>query len=99
MNARFDVEYAINNNFGIKSLHFELPLSIRFKTLGFQDQEAWTLVENEQRSVRIRYVSSGIFASVQDSTPNKLQRITSSSKSCVLSYLFNFFSFEPFCYV
>ena len=49
--------------------------------LGFQDQEAWTLVEKEERSVRIRYASTGVFASVQDSTSTKLQRITSSSKS------------------
>ncbi|GIP18281.1 hypothetical protein J40TS1_39230 [Paenibacillus montaniterrae] len=41
---------------------------------GFQDQEAWTLVENEERSVGKSYVSTAVFASVQDSPSNPLQR-------------------------
>ncbi|MEK4250814.1 hypothetical protein [Paenibacillus sp. FSL W7-1287] len=36
----------------IKVVLFNLPLSIRVKKLGFQDQEAWTILENEERSVQ-----------------------------------------------
>ncbi|WP_213519138.1 hypothetical protein [Paenibacillus montaniterrae] len=57
-----------------QSRSFEQPLQSRFKKLGFQDQEAWTLVENEERSVEKSYVSTGIFASVQDSPSTTLQR-------------------------
>jgi|GEM_PF-2565682 len=41
-------------NFGL----FELPLTLRVQIFGFQDQEAWTIVENEERSVRYWYVST-----------------------------------------
>ncbi|GIP16990.1 hypothetical protein J40TS1_26320 [Paenibacillus montaniterrae] len=47
---------------------------MKVQKFGFQDQEAWTLVENEERSVGTSYVSTGIFASVQDSPSTKLQR-------------------------
>ncbi|GIP14854.1 hypothetical protein J40TS1_04960 [Paenibacillus montaniterrae] len=39
-----------------------------------QDQEAWTLVENEERSVGTSYVSTAAFGSVTYSPPTKLQR-------------------------
>src|SRR5690606_13518506 len=41
----------------------------------------WTMVENEERSVGNTYMSTGIFASVQDSTTTKLQRNTSRSQA------------------
>jgi len=33
-------------------------LSIKLKIFGFQDREAWTILENEERSVRYWYVST-----------------------------------------
>ncbi|WP_213513291.1 hypothetical protein [Paenibacillus montaniterrae] len=61
---------------------------MKFKKLGFQDQEDWTLVENEERSVGTCYVSTAVFASVQDSTSTKLQRQSSSSKSSLFKQPF-----------
>src|SRR5690606_23310123 len=55
------------------------------KKFGFQDQEDGELVENEERSVRLVYVSTGIFASSPYSTSNPLQSPTSSSKSNFLT--------------
>ncbi|GIP17911.1 hypothetical protein J40TS1_35530 [Paenibacillus montaniterrae] len=52
-------------------------------------QEAWALVESEERSVGTYYVNTAAFASVQDSPPTKLQRKTASSKSSFLNYLSN----------
>ncbi|GIP17864.1 hypothetical protein J40TS1_35060 [Paenibacillus montaniterrae] len=39
------------NHIVIKVGFLNYPFQLRFKKLGFQDQEAWTLVENEERSV------------------------------------------------
>ncbi|MFC6332180.1 hypothetical protein ACFP56_06060, partial [Paenibacillus septentrionalis] len=64
------------------------PLPMKVQKFGFQDQEAWTLVENEERSVDVDYVSTAVFASVQDSPSITQQRESSSSKSNFLNYLF-----------
>ncbi|WP_213519628.1 hypothetical protein [Paenibacillus montaniterrae] len=61
---------------------------MKVQKFGFQDQEAWTLVENEERSVEQSYVSTAVFASVQDSPPNPLQRSYIVIKVGFLNYLF-----------
>ncbi len=52
----------------------------KFKKTGCQRQEGWTMVETEERSVGNTYVSTGSFASVQDSTPNRLHEMLRDHK-------------------
>src|SRR5690606_39502433 len=85
---RFDVDYATTKLHRHQSWIFELPLTIKILIFGFQDQEACTLVDNEQRSVRSGYVSSRVVASVQDSTSITLQRKYFVIKVGYLNYLF-----------
>ena len=60
---------------------------MKFKMLGFQDQEATVKLGNEERSVRFWYVSTGGSRWTLASPSTKLQRITSSSKSNILNHL------------
>jgi len=47
MNAIFDVDYT-----------YEATQRHQSRALGFQDQEGWTILGSEERSVRIMYVST-----------------------------------------
>ncbi|WP_213516218.1 hypothetical protein [Paenibacillus montaniterrae] len=72
----------------IKVDHFKLPLPMRFKMFGFQDQEDGTILEGEERSVGTCYVSTEAFGSVTYSPSNPPRSNTSSSKSDILNYLY-----------
>jgi len=71
--TEFKIRFRISfqYHFVIKGGLFELHLKWVFKKSGFQHREDGTILENEERSVRIWYVSTGVFGSVSYSMSNK----------------------------